>query len=164
MPLTEGTVLIESVFGSTTTTVIPGPIDIVSVGAQGPAGPPGPPGPSGGALSAIASIDLETLGNAVVVLDSGELALADPTNVAHATLLLGVNVTTGLATTSVDYITEGEIIGLSGLSRGSLYFLGLNGTLSTSPEAAGATWLRALGNANSATSFVLDKQFPVLLP
>ena len=89
--------------------------------------------------------------------------IADPTNVTHASLLLGMTVTTGLMGDTVDYITEGEIIDLSGLSTGDLYFIGLNGTLSTSPMAGGATWARALGNANSTTSFILDKQFPVLL-
>ena len=163
MPLAEGTVLITSVFGDQALAVIPSPPDVVTVGIQGPQGIPGEPGPPAAALTAPAGVDLLTVGTVVVLTTDGTLIVADPTNSAHATLLLGINVSTGHITDSINYLTIGEITGLSGLSTGNLYFIGLDGSLSIDSQAEGATWLRALGNAQSSTSFILDKQPPVLL-
>jgi|SRR5579872_1198799 len=163
MPLVTGNVVITSEFGDTATTVIPGPISVVTVGAQGPAGPPGPPGPPAAALIAPAGVDLLTVGTVVVLTTAGTLILADPTNMAHATLLLGMTVSTGRMGANIEYLIVGEITGLSTLTVGQDYWLGLNGTLSTSYEAPGATWFRYLGNAESSTKFILDKQTPITI-
>jgi hypothetical protein len=166
MPLLEGTVTISSAFGDTTTTVVPGPIQILSVGAQGPTGPAGPPGPPAAALTAVAGVDLLTVGTVVVLTTDGTLIIADPTNIDHANLLLGMNISTGHMGDNINYLTVGEVTGLSDLSTGELYFVGLDGSLTAQSDLPvdGALWLRALGNAQSSTSFILDKQTPILNP
>lgn len=156
-------VTVSNDLGQVAATIVPVSNVVINAGQQGLQGIQGEPGPSGGSLTAVTSVNLLTLGNLVVVQSDGTLALADPTNASHARLLMGLNTTTGRLGTSVDYLPEGEAVGLSGFTTGSLYFAGLSGVLSTIPEAAGAAWLRAIGNANSATSFVIDKQTPILL-
>lgn len=147
----------------TTTTVVPGGTNVISLGIIGPPGPQGPAGPPAAALQAPAGSNLNTLGTVIVLNTSGELIPADPTNINHATLLLGMSISTGSIGDTIQYLTVGEIAGMTGLTTGQSYWLGLNGSLSTSYLAAGATWFRFLGNAQSTTSFILDKQPPVTL-
>lgn len=163
MPLVEGTVQISSIAGNTAITVVPGPINVVSIGVQGPTGPEGPSGPPAAALTAPAGADLTAIGTVVVLTTDGTLIPADPTNRTHATLLLGMNLTTGNTNAMIKYITVGEITGMSGLSVGQFYFAGANGSLTISSPIASAQWNQPLGNANTEISFILDKQSVTLI-
>jgi hypothetical protein len=158
-------VSVNSEFGQVSTTVIPAPNVIINAGQQGLTGPPGPSGPPAAALVGSAGVNITEVGTVIVLTTAGTLIPADPTNPAHASLLLGMNLTIGLLTESIQYITVGEINGMSGLSIGELYFVGLAGSivLQSDLPVDGATWSRALGNPQSATSFILDKQTPIML-
>jgi hypothetical protein len=146
-----------------TVTVIPGGTNVISLGIQGPQGPPGPSGPPAAALTAPAGVNLTNLGTVVVLTVDGTLIPADPTNSAHAILLLGMNISTGDMGDTIQYLTVGEITGMTGLTTGSIYWAGAAGSLTTSSPIDSAAWSRVLGNAASETAFILDKQDVILI-
>jgi len=161
----EINVVVSNELGDVAVTLIPLTNVTISAGSQGLPGPPGPSGPPAAALTAPAGVDITNVGTVVVLTTDGTLIPADPTNAAHAVLLLGMNLSTGSTDETIQYITVGEIAGMTDLSVGELYFVGLAGSvvLQSDLPVIGATWTRALGNPQSSTSFILDKQTPVML-
>lgn len=138
----------------------PGPTQIITIGTQGPPGPPGPAG-SGGTFSAIAGETITI--NTVVVLLSGLLYIADPSNSSHAGAVVGIAITSGDVDNSITVMQSGTISGLSDLSVDNIYYVGLDGSLSTDMVAAGATWFQGLGRPISTTALVLSLGPNVLL-
>lgn len=159
MSLIPGTVIITSEFGDSAVTVIPGPVQVVSVGAQGPSGPPGPAG-SGSTIDGICGADIAA-GIACVLVD-GLLYPADPTNSIQANLYVGISTESGLTTATITIAQLGSLT-TTGLTLGSRYFVGLSGALSTSPIASGAEWFRYVGTAQSSTELVLVNSVSVVL-
>lgn len=144
---------------NTTTTVIPGPVQIVTLGIQGPIGPQGPAG-SGSTINGQCGASI-TVGTAVTLV-GGLLYPADPTDASVNGLYVGVATESGLITDTITVAQLGAIT-LSGLVTGDRYFLGLNGVLSTTPVAAGANWFRYIGTAQSPTELVLVSSISVVL-
>lgn len=140
---------------NTTVTILPGAVQVVSVAQQGPPGPPG----TGSLLLATCGTNI-SIGICVVLID-GQIFPGDPTNPSHAPLFIGVSTESGLTNQTIHVAQLGSIT-LSGLSE-TRYFIGLNGTLSTSPVAMDATWMRYIGTAESATQLILVSSVSVLL-
>jgi hypothetical protein len=156
MSLVEGTVTISSLLGDSTVTVIPGPIQVVSIGAQGPAGPPG----SGSAVTAQCGVNIAA--GIACVLVGGLLYPADPTNVTLAGLYVGISTEAGLTGHLITVNQLGQL-NTTGLTVGSRYFVGLLGVLSTTPLAVGSTWMRYIGTAQSSTSLILVSSISIVL-
>jgi hypothetical protein len=136
---------------------LPGPFQVVTIGTQGPPGPPG----TGNFLQAIAGANIAIF--TAVVMVNGLLLPADPTNVVHSPLFVGITITSALTGHSIKYATSGELDGMLGLNPGQRYYVGLNGSLSLSYSAPGATWKKFLGQAKTTTSFILLPGTSVLL-
>lgn len=124
-------------------------------------GPPGPEGPSGiGTATFIAG---ETLGVlSVVVSLGGKLYKADPTNSNHLGKVVGVT----LQSVSLNDTCKVAIIGtiVDGTwTSGATYWVGLNGTLSVTPRAVGASWFQKIGIAHTTGIFVVDKGVPIII-
>jgi hypothetical protein len=162
MTLIPGTVTITSEFGDSTVTVIPGPVRVVSVGAQGPQGPPGPEGPAGSGSTINAVCGTSIAAGIAVCLVDGLLFPADPTNVNVNGLYVGVSTESGTESSTIAVAQLG-LVTTTSLTAGSRYFVGLLGNLSTSPIASGANWMRYVGTAQSPTELVLVSSVSVVL-
>lgn len=133
--------------------------DVITQGIQGPPGTPGAQG-TGNTISGIAGQDLPAF--TLVALSAGKFIKLDPTNSAHAPLYAGMTLTTVLNNAAVNVAQLGEVSGLSSLVQDQRYFVGLNGTLGTVPQAVGATWVKTVGFAVNATTILLVN-FPSIL-
>jgi hypothetical protein len=131
-----------------------GEITVVTVGYQGPPGT----GTGGGSETAGTSISADT----AVVLIGGLLYPANPTNLAHAGKVIGVASQSGLVGATINYQFAGEVAGGS-WTQDSFYFVGLNGVLSTTPNASGAVWSQLIGYAKSSSVLVVNTGQPVAL-
>jgi hypothetical protein len=160
--LVPGTVTITSEFGDSAVTVIPGPIQVVSVGAQGPQGPPGPEGPAGSGATITAICGTSITAGIAVCLVNGLLYPADPTNVDVNSLYVGVSTESGSESDTITVAQLGSVT-TSGLTEGDRYFVGLDGVLSTTPVAMGAEWMRYIGTAQSTTVLILVSSVSVVL-
>jgi hypothetical protein len=162
MSLTPGSVTITSEFGDSAVTVIPGPVRVVSVGAQGPTGPQGPAGPagSGSTISVICGVSISA--GIAVCLINGFIYPADPTNAAVNGLYVGVSTESGSESSTISVAQLG-VVTTTGLVEGSRYFVGLNGILSTTPVAEAAEWMRYVGTAQSSTELVLVSSMSIVL-
>lgn len=129
-----------------------------SPGAQGPEGPTGPGGGSGATVIAGETIS----GHRAVAILGGLAYLADPTNPAHGLAIIGVVRDAASIGNSCTYYTAGEITGGSFVSDTD-YFVGLLGTLSSTPSAVGATWMKRLGTTVSSSTLVLEFDPTILL-
>lgn len=159
MTLVSGIITITSEAGATTTTVLPGPIQVVSVGAQGPTGPQGPAG-SGSTIDGLCGVDIAA--GIAVTLVNGLLYPADPTNASVNGLYVGVSTEAGSVDDTITISQLGALT-TAGLTQGDRYFVGLNGVLSVTPIASGATWMRYIGTAQSSTELVLVNSVSVVL-
>jgi hypothetical protein len=118
-------------------------------------------GGSGGSLST-GTAGVNISGDMLLVLVNGFLYPADPTNVAHGPLVVGVSIGAGLANSTITYATSGDVAGGS-WTQGSRYYAGANGILSTTPQAPGATWQKSVGIAKSASVLTLNMGPTILL-
>lgn len=103
-------------------------ITILSVAEQGPPGATGPIGPSGGsALTVTAGPALG--GHRLVVMDGADTAqYADPTNLSHAGIVLGMTVGAVVAGQPLNVIRLGEITEPTwNWTLNQPVYLGLNG-------------------------------------
>lgn len=157
----EINVVVSNELGDIAVVLIPLTNVTISAGTQGPQGIQGPAGPSGSTLEAIAGVDISI--GTIVSLRDGSLFPTDPTSSADVLLMAGLAVTANTEGNLVQYVFVGECNSLSGLTPGP-YWVGLNGSLSTTVEVEGAAWLRFMGIARSTTQFVSLPGSPVLLP
>jgi len=141
---------------ASTRVLVPGATTIISVGTQGPPGPPG----TGTTLTANTGASLAAF--TVVVMVAGVLIAADPTNASHAPLFAGITLTSAAMGAPVNYIPLGQVDGISGLSQ-VRYYVGLNGSISTSVTAPGAVWQKSLGYGKSSSSLILMPGPSILL-
>jgi hypothetical protein len=126
-----------------------------SPGAQGPQGAPG----SGATNSITAGENLS--GHRIIAILNNLAYLADPTNLSHGLVTIGVvRDAVSVGNTAIYYLT-GEVSG-GAFTANTDYFVGLNGTLSTTPRAPGATWMKRIGTAISSSILVIDPD-PVIL-
>lgn len=132
-------------------TVEPQNIEVTIAGTQGPQGPPGPSGSGGGQASAGETIS----GHTLVVMINGLLYEADPTNAAHGPLVVGVASQSGTTGALINFTQVGVVTGGS-FVQGQRYFAGLNGVLSTSPQAPGAVWMKSIGLAEDSTDLIVN--------
>lgn len=108
------------------------------------------------ALSELSGIAGETISaHKVLVLSSGVLLHADPTDTSHAGLIVGVSVSSGNIGEEIRYLQAGELSSGTFVS-GARYYCGLDGALSTTPLAVGAAWRKSIGVAKSASVLVLS--------
>ena len=152
----SSTVRIQSNLATSILSVAQGP-----QGKLGPVGPVGPQGPQGvpGAGNSFPGIcGGQISSGCVVVLSDGLLYRADPTNLAHAPLVAGISSQSGNIGDTITVISAGDLDGES-LTQGSRYYVGLNGSLSTTPIAVGAMWVQAVGIAQT-NSMLLVKLNP----
>ncbi|MBX9669379.1 MAG: hypothetical protein K2X93_17270 [Candidatus Obscuribacterales bacterium] len=91
----------------------------------------------------------------VLVLVDGELFHADPTDIAHIGLIVGVSVSAANIGEEVRYLQAGELTGGS-FAEGERYYVGLAGALSTTPLAVGAVWRKFIGVSKSTTVLVMS--------
>jgi hypothetical protein len=142
-------------------------IDVLTLGIQGSAGPAG--SSSNPLFTAMGSGTI-TAGQVIVINDSGEAVIADPTNADQAEWTCGMAMSSG-TDEDIDVMLFGLVTGLGSLNPGPAYFLGLNGSLNTvsgfnnsdNPYPTGAAWFIYLGNALSNSSFIFNPGKPVLL-
>lgn len=102
---------------------------------------------------------------AVVPTAGGSVEYADKTNSAHAHLRPGITTGAALTGAPVTVVMRGEITEptWSWTPLAPIY-LGLTGLLTqTAPTAPGAAFLLEVGVALSATSILVDPQFPISL-
>jgi len=130
-------------------------VTVSQVGVQGPPGPPG----TGGYSTVVAGEDISVY--QVIAIGSDGLAyIADPTNVDDLGQVLGVAIQSASASGTLQYVSTGTILGGS-WSEGEKYFVGLNGSLSTTPRAVGAQWLQFIGVGKTSNSFNIALGQPV---
>lgn len=130
----------------------------VTVSQVGTQGPPGPPG-TGGYSEVVAGEDISAY--QVIVIGSDGLAyIADPTDINDFALTLGVAIQSASASGTLQYVSTGTISGGSWV-EGERYFVGLNGSLSTTPRAIGAQWLQFIGVGKTSNSFNITMGQPV---
>lgn len=144
--------LSEAVVHSTNSTPS---ITVSQVGVQGPPGPPG----TGGYSEVVAGEDISVY--QVIVIGSDGLAyIADPTDINDFGLTLGVAIQSASASGTLQYVSTGTISGGSWV-EGAKYFVGPNGSLSTTPRAVSAQWLQFIGVGKTSNSFNIALGQPV---
>lgn len=156
MSLTPGNVTITSAFGDNAVTVLPGPIQVITVGGQGPQGPPG----QSSLITGVCGVDIAA--GTVVISSSGMIFPADPTMAADAPLVVGISIEAKLTGQMISIAQLGEVA-LEGLAQGARYFVGSGGALSTTPLAFGASWMRYIGTALSSNVLILISSVSILL-
>jgi len=132
-------------------------ITISGIGIQGPSGPPG----TGGYSETTAGESISVYQVIVQGVD-GKAYIADPTNASHAGKVLGVAIQSATSNNSLQYIATGTINGGS-WTPGTLYFIGLSGSLSSSPRAIGARWSQFIGTGKTSTSFNVGLGIPMVV-
>lgn len=134
----------------------------ITHGSPGAAGAEGPQGADGAGASATVVAGEAISGHRVVVILGNQAYLADPTNLAHASSTIGVVRDAISVGNTGSYYLIGEINGGSFTSDTDL-FVGLNGTLSTTPIAVGAVWMKRMGTAKSSSVLVIGMDPTILL-
>ena len=125
-------------------------------------GPPGEQGPPGSGTVTTARRSTMILPSTCVVQQiDGRLAVADPTNLAHQGLYVGVDVEGGAAGTLAQVCGLGEIVGVSGVfSAGDAVWIGDGttgrlGSLVATPPSSSTTadiWRQQVGTASGAST------------
>lgn len=103
------------------------------------------------------------VGDAVYMAVDGKVYKARNTGTRQQASVLGLARDAATADTGVVIVVRGKIDGLSGLTVGSEYFLGVNGAYSVTPPIGGGSYLAMIGQALSATQLDVQPQNPVLL-
>lgn len=70
--------------------------------------------------------------------------------------VLGFARKAALINASVEIVTGGVLKGFTGLSVGTLYYLGLNGAITTTAPSTNGSWVVSVGMAVSATELVIN--------
>jgi hypothetical protein len=121
----------------------------------------GPPGPQGlSAAQFLAECGVTISSGTVVVMVNGLLYPADPTNPDHAALVVGISTQAGAQGMMISVYSSGELTGES-LVQGSRYYVGLNGALTTTAIAPGATWAKCVGLAATSSTLVIQTSQPI---
>lgn len=137
--------------------VQPGIPEIVAIAEQGPPGPPG----TGSTIIATAGTTI-ALGT-VLISTGGKVYPADPTNLAHASIVVGIALQSKTLNENINIAQLGQIT-LSGIVQDAQYFVGLNGILSTDIIAPSALWFRYIGLGESDNTLLVASSSSVLLP
>jgi hypothetical protein len=103
------------------------------------------------------------VGDAVYMAADGKVYKARNTGTRNEANVLGLARDSAAADSSVVVVVRGKIAGLAGLTAGSEYFLGLNGTYSLTPPVGGGIYLSMVGQAISTTQLDVQPQTPLLL-
>lgn len=135
---------------------------LLTIGTQGPQGPTGASGTGTTVHQALANQSI--VNGSAVVLISGRLSLADPTNLAHGKAeIIGMAVSNGNTNDIINYILTGEVNSLTGLDITKLYYVGASGTITpTPPNPTSVAWARILGKPVSSTVFLLEMSRNIL--
>ena len=152
--------------GAARIVVIPGPpVQAIKVagGPPGQEGPPGPEGPAGPGAGFVGTAGANLSGGIAAVEISGLIYPADPTDITHASRVVGI--TTGAASSGnpVNIAQAGELDGESYASANAAMYIGLNGILSPTQEAPGAVWFMRVGTTKTTTSLIIVLQPPIQL-
>jgi hypothetical protein len=115
------------------------------------------------ALIPVTAGEVLAVGDAVYMAANGKVYKARNTGTREQANVLGLARDAAAADASVVVVCRGKIDGLSGLTVGSEYFLGINGTYSLTPPVGGGSYLAMVGQAISATKLDVQPQSPVLL-
>lgn len=138
----------------------PSQVQLITQGVQGPAGPQGPAG-TGAITSFTAGANIS--GDTAVVLIGGLLYEADPTNLSHAQAVVGVATQGGVTGATIQVATNGNIVSGGAWSVNQIYWIGLNGVLTNSPNISGAVWLKQVGIAQTSSQLLVEMQSTVIL-
>lgn len=148
-----------------TTTILqslPQSCRITTIGIQGLTGPTGPIGPSGASALFEGTAGASILAFTAVVMVAGLLYPADPTDISHAGLVVGLAISSASVSDPVTVQVVGEVI--SGVfPSNSRMYIGLAGVLSTSPSAIGAVWKKSIGLTKNVTTLVLSIQPTIII-
>lgn len=130
-------------------------------GQQGPAGPQGDQGPPGAGAGITSRVAGETLpGHRVVYVgQDGRVYLADKSNTAIASRIVGATNAAAFVGEQVDVISEGLLSG-GNFEPGVPYFLGPEGRIVTDITASGVHL--HLGSGFSATEMAFDLGHPII--
>lgn len=127
-----------------------------SPGAQGSEGPVGV-GSSGTVIAG------ETIpGHKVIAILDNQAYLADPTNSSHGLVTIGVVRDAASVGNTVTYYITGEIAG-GAFTANTDYFVGSGGSLSATPRAPGAVWMKRIGTSINTTTLVVEMDPSVLI-
>lgn len=133
--------------------VLKDPIRIRTVGTVGPMGPPG-----FGQQAVVGTAECGANVNflTALVLISGLVYPADPTDSSHLGKVVGVSRQSALLGNDVEYVLAGEVPSATATLDGE-YYVGLGGALSQTQVAVGAVWTQAMGKGvDSDDKFVVD--------
>lgn len=104
-----------------------------------------------------------TQGNALYMNSSGEVSHATNNGTEEEATVIGFAKQTKNIGEKVDVSIAG-ILSLSGLNPGQYYFLGVNGALTaTAPTSPSANYLTRVGEAASASEFIIQIEPTILL-
>ena len=124
--------------------VFPG-VGVTAVVAKVEQGLPGPPGPPGVGSTGSGTVGASNISSDMaIVLVSGLLVPADPTNIVHAGLPIYIATQAGTSGATITYAAAGDLAGGAWVV-GTRYYAGLNGFLSTTARAVGAVWAKSIG-------------------
>lgn len=134
----------------------------VEYGSPGAEGTPGPPGVDGVGISATVTAGETIPGHRAIAIVGNQAFLADPTNLTHGLSTIGI-VRDAISVGGMGtYYLIGEINGGSFTADTDL-FIGVNGTLSDSPIALGAVWMKRVGTAKNSSVLVIEMDPTILL-
>ncbi len=139
--------------------ISPSSTQSVVVNSQGIQGPPGPPG-TGGYSEGVASESISVY--QILSSIGSSLSVADPTDMSHIGKVIGIAIQSVSGGATVRYVQTGTISGGSWIA-GSRYYLGLDGSLSTTPQAVGRVFQQFIGIATSMDTLVVNMSPPIIL-
>lgn len=122
-------------------------------------------GGSGGVAAFLPLIAGEALvlGDAVYMGVDGRVYKAMNAGTRAQANVLGIARESAAAAASVVVVCRGKVSGLTGLSAGADYFLGLNGGYGSTAPLGGGVYLTMVGQALSSSEMDVQPQTPLLL-
>jgi len=103
------------------------------------------------------------LGDAVYLANNGRVYKAGRTTTRAAANVLGLARASAAGAAAVVVVARGKIEGLTGLTPGAEYFLGTNGSYSSTAPVGGGIYLTMIGQALSSSTLDVQPQTPMLL-